>query len=103
PTGRSRENPAARLTLKSRQIGVWIDNRRALEIRPGYLLWPGGRVPDLPPDLFPDMQRDSDVAWHALSTFRPRAGDSGRNGLDPAICTSCSMTLPGTGLCDNCG
>ena len=82
---------------------MWIDNRRALEIRPGYLLWPRGRVPDLPPDLFPDMHSDEHDAWHELSTFQPRAGDFRRDELDTAICPSCSMALPGTGVCDNCG
>lgn len=85
-------------------IGVWTDDQRALVIYPGYLVWPGGRwTKDLPRDLFPDMQRDEHDEWHLMSTFRPHDPVRTREERIEAICPRCSIALPLTGVCDDCG
>jgi hypothetical protein len=85
-------------------IGVWINGRLALVICPGYLWWPGGRwTKDLPPDLFPDMHEDGHDQWYELSTFQPHTGGPASEEQAAAICPQCSMALPLTGVCDDCG
>jgi len=85
-------------------IGVWRDDRHALVIRPGYLVWPAGRwTTDLPPGLFPDMREDEHGQWHLLSTFRARDGGNPTEERPATICPTCNMALPLTGVCDHCG
>jgi hypothetical protein len=68
------------------------------------LVWPGGRwTKDLPPDLFPDMHEDEQTSGTSLSTFRPYTGEPTSEERAAAICPSCFMELPLTGVCDNCG
>jgi hypothetical protein len=84
-------------------IGVWTNNRRALVIYPGYLVWPGGRgVKALPPDLFSDMEGDGHDEWVGLSTFEPRTGGPRIPELAAAICPVHFVELPQTGVCDSC-
>jgi hypothetical protein len=86
------------------RIGVWMDGRLALVIRPGYLSWPGGQwATDLGPGLFPEMYEDEHFKWHELSTFRPHTGGPTAEEPPAAICPSCFMARPRTGVCDNCG
>jgi len=85
-------------------IGVWSNDRRALIIWPGYLVWPAGRwTRDLPPGLFPDMRENEHDRWHLLSTFRARGGGHGSEERALAICPNCYVALPLSGVCDNCG
>lgn len=84
-------------------IGVWTNDQRAMLIRPGYLEWPNGRwARDLPGGLLPDMQDDGTAKWHLLSTFQPHGPGTGILRSPAAICMSCGMELPLTGVCDNC-
>ena len=59
-------------------VGVWINDRRALVNSPGFLTWPGGLwTKDLPQGLLPDIQEDEHYKWHLLSTVRPNPGAPG--------------------------
>ena len=86
-------------------IGVWSNDQRALTIHPGYLVWPGGRwtqgpaagpVPGHARGRAPRVAR----AVH-LPAARPR--DARRRRGRDAICPSCTIAIPLTGVCDDCG
>jgi len=85
-------------------IGAWTDARRALIIWPGWLTWPAGRwARDLPPDLFPEMQRDQQCSWHLLSTFRGHDASVSSKERPVEVCPIHFLVLPATGVCDDCG
>jgi len=71
------------------------DGRSVMYLSPGYVEFRKGLAPEIRPD----------PAWHgfALSCFRPRSGAEAKDEVAPAICPSCFITLPGTGVCDECG
>ena len=84
-------------------IGVWVDGRKALEIRPGYLSWTTLKwAADLPPTITGTLEHDGTHAWFLLSTFRPNEAGPARPEPAPQVCPTCDEQLPATQVCDNC-
>lgn len=94
-------DPTFRQPSQSEYVNVWVGDERALEIRPGYLLWPkGGWSKALPADLFPRLYSDDEGVWHELSTFPPRSEPSPQRARPAAICPLCTMEMPANGVCE---
>ncbi|MDN5822170.1 MAG: hypothetical protein L0H74_12255 [Brachybacterium sp.] len=71
------------------------DGLSVMYLSPGYVEFRKGLAPTDRPD----------PAWHglALSCFRPRSTNEAGREEGPAICPSCFLALPATGVCDDCG
>lgn len=71
------------------------DGLSVMYLSPGYVEFRKGLAPADRPD----------PSWHglALSCFRPRSTVEATGEEGPAICPSCFIALPATGVCDDCG
>ena len=86
-----------------KHVGVWVDGRLALEIKPGYLSWPAVKwTVGLPPSITEAIEHDDTHAWFLLSTHRPNPGERSRPEVQASFCPTCFQQLPATGICDNC-
>ncbi|MCE0539344.1 hypothetical protein LWF15_27985 [Kineosporia rhizophila] len=84
-------------------LGAWVNHQMVFTINPGYVAWRlGPYTKELPSELFPSMYANETHEWHELSTFRYYGGGVKNIEAEEKVCPIHGMTLPKTGICDDC-